>query len=777
MMSILNQLGWLHTGFTGLRQVRQSARLILERLEERTLLNGVTWFVDAADLNAAIQNGSVAHPYGTIQQGIDAADPGGGDIVKVAAGTYPENVTIGKSVTLAGAQAGNAASARFALFTLGANGPKANQGVETILTAPAVNPTGANPGANDLIRVLADNITIDGLVLDGNNPALAASAVKVGAINIDARRGITNIDASDDANPVNNLLIENNIIQNVAQRGISLANDGPATTGNLITGNVIRNFGSDPDEGGSGIILLTNAYADIQNNTIADMVAGQNGLEMDDFSIDGSMTWSGNDVMVAQDGVGILVDTFAASAGVLNLNDNVIHAAAGVTGADDLTWGMYIVSVKVGSTVTLSGNSIGASGGQFARGIDLTDSPTSSPVTISGGTIANCLVGVNLESVDPFNGAGSATTLAVNHLTITTSTIGVRVQAAPVTQFDSGLDANPTASVAMILSGLQVSGAKTGLLVHGFNSTVTATATLTGSTLDHNKTGILIQTGGNLTAATSNHITHNTSYGVRVTAGSATLHSNRIVGNAVGVNSNSAKSNVDANDNWWGSNAGRNGIGSDTATKTNSGKLSAATWLVLRISVAPSLLNPGDTATVTADLTHNNHNIAVADALPATPAHFTAAVGTITPQDTNLSDGMATVSYTAATSAKAKVSVKVDRQKISTLVRTFPVVTSIQLMHPGFVQSQVSGISIMFSRPVSLSAGAITLVQDGTGTTPVLRVTKATNGLSYMVTFSGPGVNAGLLDAGSWVLTVHHDLVHDSTGLTPTDDGTLNFTV
>jgi hypothetical protein len=36
----------------------------------------------------------------------------------------------------------------------------------------------------------------------------------------------------------------------------------------LIESNIIRNYGLDPVNGGQAVILFTNAYADITNNTV-----------------------------------------------------------------------------------------------------------------------------------------------------------------------------------------------------------------------------------------------------------------------------------------------------------------------------------------------------------------------------------------------------------------------------------------------------------------------------------------------------------------------------
>jgi hypothetical protein len=67
-----------------------------------------------------------------------------------------------------GPQAGLDANTRFAAFASGVDGPKANPASEAIVTAPFVDPTGSGGHPfDDLLRVTANDVTIDGFVLDG----------------------------------------------------------------------------------------------------------------------------------------------------------------------------------------------------------------------------------------------------------------------------------------------------------------------------------------------------------------------------------------------------------------------------------------------------------------------------------------------------------------------------------------------------------------------------------------------------------------------------------
>ena len=86
----------------------------------------------------------------------------------------------------------------------------------------------------------------------------------------------------------------------------------------------------------------------------------------------------------------------------------------------------------------------------------------------------------------------------------------------------------------------------------------------------------------------------------------------------------------------------------------------------------------------------------------------------------------------------------------------------------------VESLTVTFNAPVTLSAGAITLTDQTTGTAVPIQWSTV-DGITYLVTWSNPGqYTGGSLPNGQYVLTVNHTLV-SSTGSSMTADQTYSF--
>ena len=123
-----------------------------------TALAQSTWYVSTAG-NDTSGDGSQANPWRTIQYAVSQAFEG--DTVIVAAGEYVENVTIGKALTLEGAQAGVDARDR--------------TGDETVVVG--------DPTALYATVTAMDIVTIDGFTIKGYRAALDIESARSRVLN------------------------------------------------------------------------------------------------------------------------------------------------------------------------------------------------------------------------------------------------------------------------------------------------------------------------------------------------------------------------------------------------------------------------------------------------------------------------------------------------------------------------------------------------------------------------------------------------------------------
>ncbi len=384
-------------------------------------------------------------------------------------------------------------------------GPKADPTVETVVT-PSMSTRYGGPPYNDLFRVTASNVTIDGFVIDGNNSALdqTSAVVAPNGINIDAADGISNTDTSGDQVPVGSITVSNDIMQNFAF-GATFFDNGtatsppPTTSGSLFQANVVSNNLVD------GIGVFDNFFSDIKNNTVivpADDSVGA-GIDVQNFhQTTGTLEISGNTITVGQDSFGVFSNQIYAGSITETIKNNIIQAASGVTGADDVTFGMALWTVGNGGQVIEQNDTIGTTGGQFSRGIDVWQAGTGevsiSNTTIGSATVAP-LVGINFDNINFAFGGGGDSTISLTDDTVTGGTYALRVRADVLTTPPSSGSNTVSGSVEADLSGGTYTGGTDDILVSApagsapYTAKVFTTAAPTdGTTITGGPIGILV---------------------------------------------------------------------------------------------------------------------------------------------------------------------------------------------------------------------------------------------------------------------------------------------
>lgn len=186
--------------------------------------------------------------YSTIQTAVNAAAPG--DTVAVRPGTYVENVVIDRPLTLRSVGTEH----------------EGDDDTGRPIIVPAVsapNPCSGSSlcggAASNIILVQANDVTIAGLILDGDNPALTSGIIR-GGVDLDARNGII---TNHRVGTFNNLTVAGVTVRNVYLRGVYASSGGTFD----FHANRVSNVQGDGNSvamfnfGGSGVMARNHVSA------------------------------------------------------------------------------------------------------------------------------------------------------------------------------------------------------------------------------------------------------------------------------------------------------------------------------------------------------------------------------------------------------------------------------------------------------------------------------------------------------------------------------------
>jgi uncharacterized repeat protein (TIGR01451 family) len=383
------------------------------------------------------------------------------DTIHVAAGRYAENsgagqnLVINKAVAIEGAQAGIDARTR-------------NVGdlAETILV-PAVIDTSLtldSLNSSAVVTIAADGVSLDGLIVDGDNPSLNSSVggnpLNLNGSNPDAAAGMF---ASGSG-----ITVQNVVLRNLPGAGVFAYMDSDVGGDNQIQLNRFTNI-TNPSTWGLGIYAGHNFYAQISDNLMDQVRVGMQ-IENNSSANTGAQAPAvlRNEIHATR--TGIFHNLFYGSASTYTYSDNTVIAA--LNAAQIGQWnGMQIESMGGTQTVVINNNYIDGSALASTRirvGYLLNNwtSSLSATTAINGGSVSNVDAGV--LATDATNYTGPVNGALVQNVAFSNITLGAiyvedtnEVAGSPVISIGTG---NTFAGVnyKLALSGAAASASFSG---------------------------------------------------------------------------------------------------------------------------------------------------------------------------------------------------------------------------------------------------------------------------------------------------------------------------
>ena len=412
-------------------------------------------------------------------------------------------------------------------------------------------------------------------------------------------------------------------------------------------------------------------------------------------------------------------------------------------------------------TVSISNLTISGGQGDLFGGGGIVAGGTSDLLTVSDCVITNnSTTATNNGGGISFTGGGD---LVIQNGTVISNNTATQAVGGGVI-FDNGVNAGSLTITNSTISGNTASagpgaGQGGGIFIGVFTG---STATITRSVFANNSAQTPIGQGG----------------GIYVASGVVAVNFSRIFGNTAasgsGVFAISGGTTVDANDNWWGCNAGPgSGIGCSSAVNGVQ-NVTVTSWLQSRASASPNSICAGATSTITADIFGLNSggstapsNLVGLPAFPVPPATIfsNAVLGTLSGADTQFVNGTASATFTAGgTGGTGSVDATADNQ-----TRTASIIIGQNTTSALANQTLCEGGTATFTTSAS-GAGPFTFVWKK-GTTVLNngdlggRVTITSGGATSTLTITG----LVLSDAGSYSV--------EATGACSTASSSATLTV
>ena len=206
------------------------------------------------------------------------------------------------------------------------------------------------------------------------------------------------------------MTVSNNIFKNINYAGIDFDNYNnglAATYDNLITNNKFDNMNTDGF--GIAVVIYDNCYASITYNVMTRVrVGAQTG---NFFRPDLGSNHSISNNTIESFRVGIFHNLTYTDATAFTIDDNVITTEAGAPNNN----GMLIASIQTAVFANINDNIIS----DARAGYNLWNCPTSSIITITGGTVTNCNIGVFANNYDGYSSNAATSVYAMTGITMT----------------------------------------------------------------------------------------------------------------------------------------------------------------------------------------------------------------------------------------------------------------------------------------------------------------------------------------------------------------------